>query len=170
MWESLDHCGIKLMVDYPVIPKPRAGDELLSDLFAKLGAKENDLPALQRCRNARGMLWMSNMTSANGRQTENRWLRPADRGEINPTALDFTREESTKQDWSTWSEFWLRNFGPGLALVKPLDPWLHTSHRFWEWFYFPTTDEIVHVGPSASTKYGRAKASRVTRSRGNQYQ
>ena len=109
------------------------------------------------------------MASANGRYIERKWLAPLAEGAVPPTTLHFPPEIPTRADWLSWAEFWLAHLGPGLALDKPLGPWLHKSHRIWEWFYFEDEDALIHVDYEETVKYVRAGSHGTTRSRREHY-
>ena len=69
-----------MTVNYTTIPLPQTGDKLLADFFVMHCKEQNrligkaavtsKLAGLQRCRNARGLLFFSDMASANGRHVE----------------------------------------------------------------------------------------------------
>ena len=79
-----------MTVDYPTIPLPQTGDKLLADIFvvwckeqsSLIGkaAATTKLTGLQRYRNARGLLFLSDMASDNGRHIEPKWLTPIAEG------------------------------------------------------------------------------------------
>ena len=108
LWESLDYCGLHMTVDYPIVPLPRTGDKLLADIFvvrckeqsSLIGqaAATTKLTGLQRCRNARGLLFLSDMASANGRHIERKWLTPIVEGATPPSTLNFPAEIPTRAD------------------------------------------------------------------------
>ena len=82
-------------------------------------------------------------------------------------------EIPTKANWLSWAEFWLLHLGCGLALDKPLGPWLHKPHRIWEWYYLEDEDEdedvLINVDYEETVKYVKAGHHGTTRSRRLQY-
>ena len=83
--------------------------------------------------------------------------------------LNFPAEIPTRADWLSWAEFWLAQLGLGLALDEPLGPWLHKSHRIWEWFYVEEEDTLIHVDYKETVKCVRAGHHGTTRLRRGQY-
>ena len=130
LWESLDYCGLHMTVDYSTIPLSRTGDKLLADIFVvqseeqsrlfRKAAIASKLAGLQRSRNARGLLFLSDMASANGRHIERKWLTPIAEGTRPLSTLHFPAEIPTRADWLSWAKFRLAHLGLGLALDKPL--------------------------------------------------
>ena len=170
LWESLDYCGVELVVDYPTIPKPRAGDKLLVDIFVEGGSQGSILESLQRCRIAWGLLFLSDMTAANGSSIERKWTRPAAPLTRPASQYDFPSEVPTDDDWNRWEHFWVAQFGASLALPNPLGTWLHKSHRIWEWFYHSAEDAVVHIGHETKSVYTRAGSHGRRHSGKKQYQ
>ena len=170
LWESLDYCGVELVVDYPTIPKPRVGDKLVADIFIGGECQEGILGSLQRCRRALGVIFLSDMTAANGSSIERRWTKPETPLLRPATHYDFPAEVPTEEDWSRWEHFWLSQFGASLTLPNPMGAWLHKSHRIWEWFYHSREDLVVHIGYERTSVYTRAGRHGGRRSGKNQYQ
>ena len=109
------------------------------------------------------------MASANSRHIERKWLTPIAEGARPPSTLNFPPEIPMRADWPSWAKFWLAHLGPGLALDESLGPWLHKSHRIWEWFYVEEEDALIHVDYEETVKYVRAGHHGTTRSRRGQY-
>ena len=170
LWESLDYCGIELVVDYPIIPHPRVGDKLVVEIFTQEGLQDDTLESLQRCRLAWGFIFLSDMTAANGGSVERRWIKPAPPLERPASHFDFPPEAPTNEDWRRWEHFWLSHLGASLALPNPMGAWLHRSHRVWEWFYHSREDMVVHVGYERTSVYTRAGIHGGRRSGRRQYQ
>ena len=95
LWESLNYCGVKMIVDHPTIPLPQTGDKVLSDFFIIHCKEQNGiigkaamalkLAGLQRCKNVRGFMF-------NGRHFERKWLAPIAEGATRPISLHFPTE------------------------------------------------------------------------------
>ena len=83
-------------MDYPTIPKPRAGDKLLVEIFVKGGSRGSILESLQRCRIAWGLLFLSDMTAANGNSIEWKLTRPAAALTRPASQYDFPSEVPTE--------------------------------------------------------------------------
>ena len=68
-WESLDHYDYDFHLDYPTIPRPREGDQLLKNIFLSIHPTPAALISLNRCRNSWNALFLSDITSANGKSS-----------------------------------------------------------------------------------------------------
>ena len=134
LWERLWHYGFKVHLDYPIIPLPREKDALIVDLFLAAGCLGAELRSLNRVRIKLQMLFLSDITAANGRQLNQLHLTPTAATLIN-SDYDFAREEPTAADWTNWIIFWTRFTHPGLFLIDPLGNWVAPTHRIWTWFY-----------------------------------
>ena len=165
LWEGLDHFGFTLDMDAEEIPLPRANDRLLSALFVEREREGGVLRGLQRCRICWNALFLSDLTSANGRQIERRFLSPPSTDDRHLSSLRFGQERPTTADWAAWAEFWGRFTEQGLYLVTPLGDWVAPTHRSWEWHYLPDSDTIERaiddgIEYYAATSGGRTRGDR----------
>jgi hypothetical protein len=134
-WESLDHYDYDFHLDYPTIPRPREGDQLLKNIFLSTHPTPVALISLNRCRNSWNALFLSDITSANGKILHQHCLHP-------PTALtqltskfSFAEERPSAQDWLVWKEFWQQFTNDGLSLPSSLGSWTESSHITWDWYW-----------------------------------
>ena len=123
------------------------------------------LRGLQRCRICWNALFLSDLTSANGRQIERRFLSPPSTDDMHLSSLRFGQERPTPADWAAWAEFWGRFTEQGLYLVTPLGEWVAPTHRYWEWHYLPDSDTIERaiddgIEYYAATRGGRTRGDR----------
>ena len=144
-WECLDRLQWGLHVDYPSQPLPREQDKLLLDIFLRSELAADVLLSLTRCRNAWCVLFLSDITAANGRTVEPRFYGPAPPNASAHSTLTFPREQPSATDWQRWESFWRQYCGSDRALPVPLGRWLHRSHRVWEFFYDADRDLVEQV-------------------------
>ena len=165
LWEGLDHFGFTLGMETEELPLPRANGALLSSLFVLINRVDGMLQSLQRCRICWNALFLSNLTSVNGRQIERRFLSPPGPRDKNLSTYDFGTERPTPLDWAAWAEFWGRFTLHGLYLISPLGDWVAPTHRIWEWHYLPdrnTIEQTVDGGMEyyVPTEIGRTRGDR----------
>jgi len=146
-WQSLDHFGFQVQIDYPEMPLPRHRDELIIALFQRAGVTTEVLRSLNRCRIVWGMLFLSDITAANGRQLERKFLGPPTTWARPETELEFSEERPTTDDWAEWAEFWKQFTLQGLYLETPLGDWVAPTHRSWAWTYDEANDIVEHTTP-----------------------
>jgi hypothetical protein len=109
------------------------------------------LQALNRCRLALKLLFLSDITTACGRLLNiSLVLRPACPNK-NVSAFVFPNEHPSPRDWELWLELWTAFAGPGWGLRNPLGTWEHPTHRRWEWFYDARDDLLIHLVSNTET-------------------
>ena len=152
-WQGLDYYNVKMNIDYPVQPIPREEDDLLCNIFCCADPSSVELLSLNRCRIVWELLFLSDMTSANGKHIEHKFLsRPTSE---NPprSSFSFSEERPSDQDWTVWAKFWEAFTLPGLVLRKGMGKWIHPSHREWEWFFDVDHDVVEQKRPTGISYY-----------------
>ena len=135
LWEQLHYYNFRIHLDYPSLPLPCKGDALLVHLFRDAGYRGKQLQALNRCRMALKLLFLSDITTACGRLLETSLLlKPAQQNK-SVSKFVFPNKQPSCSDWRLWLEFWMAFLGPGWGLYIPLGAWENPTHRRWEWFY-----------------------------------
>ena len=66
-WESIDHYGFKMTIDYPETPFPRVNDRLLIDVLESQSPSGDTRRSFQRCRRAWKSLFLSDVAQLTGR-------------------------------------------------------------------------------------------------------
>ena len=136
-------------------------------MFGRGGYSNNQIEALNRCRIAHKLLFLSDMTLASGKFIDSLLLRP-------PTQESMSQQKSSYifpisipsvADWSLWREFWAGATGPAGLLHIPLGEWLHSYHRLWGWFYCEYSDRLFRRQDKMVLSYTRAATHSQTRSR-----
>ena len=166
-WQGLDYYNVKMDIDYPVQPIPREEDDLLCNIFCCADPSSVELLSLNRCRIVWELLFLSDMTSANGKHIEHKFLsRPTSE---NPprSSFSFSEERPSDQDWTVWAKFWETFTLPGLVLRKGMGKWIHPSHREWEWFFDVDHDVVERKRPTGISYYHPCTGQRRTRSQQN---
>ena len=98
VWERMDHYGFQMRLDYPVLPAPRIKDRLLSALYIQNSDYSfQERISLNRCRNAKELLWLSDGTTADGRYLEDR-LYNLGGVEADVSKYVFPEEKPSKSD------------------------------------------------------------------------
>ena len=115
LWEKLHRFGFRPKLDVIELPPPKVGDASLTSFFVERGARNDTLKSLDRCRLYLELLFMSDIAMADRRQLDDRLLHASGK-ELASSKYSFPRECPTKQDWVTWSRFWVQNTQPGRVL------------------------------------------------------
>ena len=75
-WQGLNHYDFDLHLDYPSILHPREGDKLPKDIFLATNPTLSDLRSFSRCRIAWSTLFLSDITTADGRCITQQHMQP----------------------------------------------------------------------------------------------
>ena len=151
LWEWLHYYKFRLHLDYPPLPLPRKCDALVVRLFWDAGYRGQQWQALNRCRLALKLLFLSNIATACGRSINiSLVLRPVsqDKG---ASSFVFPNEHPSQGDWRLWLDFWTAFAGPGWSLQNPLGNWEHPTHRRWDWFYDARDNLLIHLERDGET-------------------
>jgi hypothetical protein len=141
-WQACDFFGLKINIDYPVIQLPRERDHLLVDIFFASGWDIDDYKSWTRCRMACLALFLSDITGANGKSIDTRYLSADILTDPPLSAYNFGIERPSAADWEVWQRFWLQYTYPGYVLPVSLGPWICASHCPNEWYYNESTDMV----------------------------
>jgi hypothetical protein len=160
-WDFLHFYHFQIYVDYPCLHLPRCNDNLLITIFWLAGYRESHLHSLILCRLAHNLLFLLDMSTADGRTINLAYLLPPKHTRRRQCTYVFPSEHSARADWRRWMEFWTSFMGHGGQLYCPLGEWIYTSHRIWEWFYWACTDRMYRVSGNKTTVYKHSSAARV---------
>ena len=161
-WERLDYFGYELYLDYPDLDLPRQHDVTMMDIFVAAGESGEGLKSLNRCRLKMELLFLSDGTTANGRQLE-QWMLLPKTDDVSCSQFTFPREAPSKSDWTYWNTFWTNYTEPGFYLPSPLGTWVAKSHRSWKWYYDSTNDILQKVENDGIAYYHSLGGRRRTR-------
>jgi hypothetical protein len=118
--------------------------------------------SLNRCRVSLESIFLSDITSADGKYLEDTVFHPGGRGRS--SSFKFPREVPTRDDWDRWFDFWHSFTAMGNKLNVPLGNWINPTHRIWKWYYRASTDKLVRIEGTTVYHYRPATGSRFTRS------
>ena len=93
-------------IDYPVQPIPREEDDLICNIFCCADPTSVELLSLNRCRIVWEFLFLSDMTSANGKNIEDKFLSHPTSENPPRSSFSFLEERPSDQDWTVWATFW----------------------------------------------------------------
>jgi hypothetical protein len=101
--------------------------------FWQAGYRTQQLQALNRCRLAHQLIFLSDMALACGQYIDLLLLQPPS---LNPTkccsSYNFPNCYLSQNDWKLWLDFWMSTTGNLGLLHIPLAEWLYRSHRTWQ--------------------------------------
>jgi hypothetical protein len=133
-WECIDYYKVTLCLNYPAIPLPHNRDKVLILLAIERGLRGDSLRSFQRCRIACGLLFLSDMTTADGKYIDINLLSAPSAGPSSDlSAYNFHITQPGTHDWAHWKAFWESYTGLSLSLPIPLGAWTAGSHCLWEW-------------------------------------
>ena len=137
-WESINKYPIELHLTYKTIPFPRQYDNTIMAFLLPHMPTAPILTSINRCRCNLNLLFLSDMTVADGTSIDSELIC------INATprisSYAFPPERPTRDDWLTWVDVWTRALGRHLLLPQALGDWIHPSHIHWRWYYDWSTD------------------------------
>ena len=151
-WESLSHYKLQLEMDYPAFLFPRENDFMIMWIAISLGYVGEALQSINRCRIACCALFLSCISSANGRFLDpTRGLPDFDYSRS--SEYIFPPEKPSRADWKVWQQLWQRYCLPDGSLPRALGKWRHRTHRKWEWFFHAASDTLVQIRDGDYWKY-----------------
>jgi len=86
-----------------------------------------EIRSLNRCRGYLGVIFLSDMATADGKYLEQFVFDPQENS--TKSKYKFPREEPTKTNWTRWTKFWPNHTATGKRLQIELGKWIHPTHR-----------------------------------------
>ena len=161
LWRSLHHFNIHLHMECATIPNPRERDQVVMELIFG-NVLDKKIRSLSRCRGSLEIIFLSDMTTANGRYLEQFVFIPG--SQVARSKYKFPQESPVKKDWDAWFNFWHDYTPTGDKLHTPLGAWLTPSHRRWIWYYNSSTNDLHRIEMGKVHHYLRTVNHRCTRS------
>ena len=136
LWRSLRYYQVGIHIKYDDIPYPRGKDQLVMEVIMASISSKAAVQSLNRCRCYLGALFLSDITTADGKYLE-QFVFEQTANSVKST-YKFPREEPTRSDWTRWRNFWTSYTTVGRRLHEELGKWKNPSHRTWRWYYKKT--------------------------------
>jgi len=162
LWRLLHHFNIHLHLEYPTIPNPRERDQVVMELIFGKVTDKNMIRSLSRCRGSLDIIFLSDMTTADGRYLEQFVFDPGCK--VERSKYKFPCKSPAKKDWDAWFNFWHKYTATGDKLHTPLGAWLTPTHRRWLWYYNRAADNLHRIEKGKVYHYQRIATHRRTRS------
>ena len=108
---------------------------MLKNIFLSTHPTLAAFVGLNQCRNSWSILFLSDITSANGKLLHQHCLRPTPALTQLTLKFLFTKVRPSAQDWLVWKEFWQQFTNDGLSLPSSLGSWIESSHITWDWYW-----------------------------------
>jgi len=86
------------------IPIPRERDQVVMELMFGKVTDKRTIRSLSRCRGSIEIIFLSDMTTADGRHLEQFVFDPGSK--VERSTYKFPRESPAKNDWDAWFNFW----------------------------------------------------------------
>ena len=143
-WQGIQRFQVNLWIESTTIPFPRERDKLIRDLFVQAGYDDGALLRLNKVRIRLESLFLSDITTANGRQLDPTYF--TDRSpHVTRSSYEWAEERPTASDFLLWNEALTRITGPGHYLHDSLGPWIAPTHRTWDWVFHEDTQQVIHI-------------------------
>jgi hypothetical protein len=126
LWKSLHYFDITLYMSYPTTP--RKHDQVIMEIIFSHDLDATTIQDLNRCRGLLEALFLSDITTADGKYLEHFVFDPGGRAKC--SRYTFPREQPTRQDWDSWINFWhaSTNTGGKLKCCWADGQTLHTKY------------------------------------------
>ncbi len=118
LWRLLYHFNIHLHMECVKIPSPRERDQVVMELIIGKVLDRKTIGSLSRCRGPIEIIFLSDMTTADGRYLEQFAFKPGSK--VAWSNYKFPRESPSKKDWDAWFDFWHDYTATGDKLHTPL--------------------------------------------------
>ncbi len=162
LWKSLQHFEITLYMQFPTIPPPREGDQVIMNIIFSHPFDSTIIARLNRCRVYLHALFLSDITTASGKYLEHFVFNPG--GITKQSRYSFPQEQPSRQDWDRWINFWHEYTTTGSILKSPLGRWINPTHWIWQWYYDKNWEALYHIDGSKIRLFARVTRWRRTRS------
>jgi hypothetical protein len=159
---TLHHFDIHLYMANPSIAPPRDRDQVLMEIFHSQGLSRETMQCLSRCRVSIESIFLSDLTTVDGRYLEYFVFNPG--GRNRSSSFRFPRKIPTREDWNRWFDFWHIFTTTGNKLKVPLGNWINPTYRIWKWYFRVASDDLLCVEGNTLFHYKPAAGLRFTRS------
>jgi hypothetical protein len=152
-------------MDFMTIPLPREGDQVLMEIFLAEDLSPESIRSLARCRGALEAIFLSDITTADGRYLEKFVFDPGRKKQR--SQYKFPNKKPSNKDWNAWCIFWHNFTSTGDKLKAPLGKWTHPTHRIWNWYYIVQGDNLQRLEEGTVYHYrplmghGRTRTSKM---------
>jgi hypothetical protein len=117
LWKLLHHFNITLLMSFPTIELPREQDQVIMEIIFSHSLNPPNIARLNRCRVYLQVLFLSDITTADGKYLEHFIFDPG--GTTKRSQYTFPQEKLLKQDWDRWINFWHEHTTTGGKLKSP---------------------------------------------------
>ena len=159
IWRSLDYYNIKLQMKYDKIPIPREHDQIIMQIIHATGMSKAAERSMNRCRVHLGAIFLSDITTADGRYLEQSTFNIKQNG-VN-SKFKFPKENPSHSDKNRWTDFWNRFTSTGKKLPRGLGKWMHQTHRQWRWYYNKEVGMLYQVNNTIVQSYRKSQTYRT---------
>ena len=97
LWKTLQVTGFQVHLKHGKLPLPRRGDVVVKEYAMSMGVDKEDLLSMSRVKGKLGIIFLSDITTADGKHLEVFALDPKEQDEPQ-SKFTFPRENLTDQD------------------------------------------------------------------------
>jgi hypothetical protein len=132
-----------LYMVYPSIAPPRERDQVLMEIFHSLDLSQETMLSLSRCRVSLESIFLSDITTVDGRYLEDFVFNPG--GRDRSSSFKLPHKVPMREDWNRWFDFGHSFMTTGDKLKTPLGNWINPTHRIWKWYYRAHSNNLQWV-------------------------
>jgi hypothetical protein len=118
LWKSLNKFDIMLDMAYSPIPFPRERDQVIMEMIFSHDLTFNVVKSFKRCRGALEAIFLSDITTADGRYLKHFIFDPGRK--TSWSHYKFPLEQPARENWGHWMNFWHSFTMKGGKLKVPL--------------------------------------------------
>jgi hypothetical protein len=118
LWRSLHYFNIHLHMESQPITLPRERDQVVMEIMFGKNLATNTIRSLSHCRGALEIIFLSDMTTANGQYLDHFIFDPG--GQTSRSTYKFPQENPMRGDGEVWFDFWHKHTATGDKLHIPL--------------------------------------------------
>jgi hypothetical protein len=126
LWRSLHYFDIHLHIAYLTIAFMRERYQVIIEIFHSADLSPDLIRGLGQCRVSLEAIFLSDITTADGRYFEQFVFAPGGRDKA--SRFKFPCERLTQSNWNSWFDFWHNFTTPGNKLKVPLGNWIRQKH------------------------------------------
>jgi hypothetical protein len=164
LWSFTTRYSLKCLYPKGWVPsKPRSQDQLLMEVFQQHRHSVADMKALNHCWLYLNVLFISDITTAEGRTIDHNIKKGQKLVDRESTLLWPTQGKPSPKDWQVWKQH-LGQLEHKGKLIVPLGLWINSTHQKWRFVADNRTRLVYDTKPDHLMEYIPLPAPRPLRS------
>jgi hypothetical protein len=138
-------------MEFSIISLPRERDQVLIEIFFAEDHSPETIRSLGRCRGALEAIFLSDITTADGRYLEKIVFNPGSKN--TKLKFKFPCQYPSNKDWNSCFNFGHNFTMTGDKLKVPLGNWIHPTHCIWRWYYRAQDNNLQRINEGRKYHY-----------------